>query len=217
VYAFDPSIFAAIRQTESYGEKALTDTLSTQLDDHRIRAVRYRGRWLDVSEPWDLLTVNNALIRDQPPDQPQNTAIDDSAVVADATVLGDGVVVQPQAAVLGSVTLGDNVTVGAGAIVENSIVLPDSTVESGAIVNDCIVGANTTIGPNTTIEGGTADVVLDETVYQDVRFGGLTGDNATIGANVTVTPGAIIGNGAIVDSATRVTGRIEDDTHVTRG
>ena len=217
VYAFDPSIFAAIRQTESYGEQALTDTLSTQLDDQQIRAVRYQGRWLDVSEPWDLLTVNNALIEEGDAQSPQNAAIANSAAVADATVVGDGVVVQPQATVLGGVTLGDNVSVGAGAVVENSILLPDSTVESGAIVNDCIVGANAAIGPNTTVEGGTADVVLDDTVHRNVRFGGLTGDNADVGANVTVTPGAIVGNDATVDSATLVTGRIEDGSHVTRG
>ncbi|GAA0274652.1 sugar phosphate nucleotidyltransferase [Halobacterium noricense] len=217
VYAFDPSIFAAIRQTDSYGEQALTDTLSTRLDDQRIRAVRYRGRWLDVSEPWDLLTVNNALIKDREPQPPQNAAIDDSAVIADATVFGDGVVVHPQATILGGVTLGDNVSIGAGAVVKNAILLSDCTIESGAIVNDCIVGANASIGPNTTVEGGTADVVLDDTVYQDVRFGGLTGDNVDIGANVTIAPGSIVGNDATVDSATLVKGRIEDGSHVTRG
>lgn len=217
VYAFDPSIFAAIRQTESYGEQALTDTLSTRLDDQRLRAVRYRGRWLDVSEPWDLLTVNNALIENRELQPPRNAAIDESAVVADATVFGDGVVVHPQATILGGVTLGDNVSVGAGAVVKNAILLSDCTIESGAIVNDCIVGANASIGPNTTVEGGTADVVLDDTVYQDVRFGGLTGDNVDIGANATIAPGSIVGNDATVDSATLVAGRIEDGSHVTRG
>lgn len=217
VYAFDPSIFAAIRQTESYGEQALTDTLSARLDDQRIRAVRYRGRWLDVSEPWDLLTVNDALIADRDPQQPQHAAVDDSAVVADTTVVGDGVVVQPHATILGSVTLGANVSVGAGAVVKDAILLSDCTIDSGAVVNDCIVGANATVGPNTTVEGGAADVVLDETVYRDVRFGGMTGDNVDIGANVTVEPGAIVGNDATVDSATLLTGSIDDGSHVTRG
>ncbi|WP_353635065.1 sugar phosphate nucleotidyltransferase [Halobacterium sp. NMX12-1] len=217
VYAFDPSIFAAIRQTESHGEQALTDTLSTLLADQPIRAVQYRGRWLDVSEPWDLLTVNDALLADREPEPPQHAAIDDSAVIADETVFGDDVVVHPQAAVLGGVTVGDNVSVGAGAVVKNAILLSDCTIDAGAIVNDCIVGANTSIGANTTVEGGSADVVLDDAVHRDVRFGGLVGDNVTVGANATVVPGTIIGNGATVDSATRVAGRIEDGSHVTRG
>lgn len=217
VYAFDPSIFAAIRRTESYGELALTDTLVDHLDDCQLRAVRYEGRWLDVSEPWDLLTVNDALIADRGGSRRDDAAVDESAVVADAIVCGEGVVVHPQAAVLGGVALGDNATIGAGAIVENAILLPDSSVESGAVVNDCIVGANATIGPNTTVEGGRADVVLDDTVYRDVRFGGLTGDNVDVGAAVTVEPGAIVGNDATVDSATVVSGRVDDDSHVTRG
>ena len=217
VYAFDPSIFAAIRRTDSYGELALTDTLDEQLTDQQIRAVRYDGRWLDVSEPWDLLAVNDALIADGHFGQPEDARIDESAVVADATVCGEDVVVHPQAAVLGGVTLGDNVRVGPGAVVENSILLPDSTIETGATVNDCIVGANTTIGPNTTIEGGTTDVVIGDTVHQNVRFGALAGDNVDIGGNVTIEPGAIVGNDTTVDSATVVTGRVSDNSHVMRG
>ncbi|MUV59461.1 sugar phosphate nucleotidyltransferase [Halobacterium sp. CBA1126] len=217
VYAFDPSIFAAIRRTESYGEQALTDTLSEELDDQQIRAVRYRGRWLDVSEPWDLLAVNSALIDGRSPQHRESATIADSAVVTDNTVIGDGVVVHPNATILGGVTLGDNVSVGAGAVVKNAILLSDCTIESGAIMTDCIVGANASLGPNTTVEGGTADVVLDDTVYRDVRFGGLTGDNVDVGANVTVAPGAIVGNDATVDSGTLVAGRIDDGSHVTRG
>ncbi|MUW13235.1 NTP transferase domain-containing protein [Halorubrum sp. CBA1125] len=219
VYAFTPDIFGAIRQIDSHGEQALTDALKPFIEDRRLRAVRYRGLWLDVSEPWDLLTVNDALIsaRGPPESTAESATIDDTAVVADAAVLGDGTTVHPQAAVLQSTTAGDNVSVGPGAIIENAILLPDATVQAGAVVRDCIVGANTTIGPNTTIEGGTTDVVLDDTVYQDVSFGALVGDNVAIGGNVTVAPGAIVGNNATVEGATRVSGRIADSSHVQRG
>ena len=217
VYAFDPSIFAAIRQTDSPGEEALTDTLSEHLDSQQLHAVRYRGRWLDVSEPWDLLSVNDALIRNGASTNADTASIDVSATVADAAILADGVAVHPQATVLGSVTLGANASVGAGAIVKNSILLPDVTIKPGAVVTDCIVGANTTIGANTTVEGGAADVVLDDTVHRGVQFGGLVGDNATIGADVTVEAGTLVGNDTTVETATVVSGRIDDDSHVVRG
>jgi len=217
VYAFNPDIFAAIRQTESHGEQALTDTISDIIDTQRVRSVQYRGMWLDVSEPWDLLEVNDSLIAYQGPVQDGVASIDDSAVVAEAAVLGDGVTVHPQAAVLKGVTLGDNVSVGPGAILENTVILEDATVQSSAVVNDCIVGANTTIGPNTTVEGGETDVVLDDSVYHDVTFGGMVGDNVSIGANVTVQPGSIVGNDATIDSGSRVSGRIEDESRIIRG
>lgn len=217
VYAFLASIFSAIRQTESRGEQALTDTLVDLVQEERLRAVQYRGMWLDVSEPWDLLEVNNSLIAYRDTSEAGAATIDESAVIAEAAIVGDGVSVHPQAAVLRSVTLGDNVQVGPGVVLENSVVLSDVTIKAGAVVNDCIVGANTTIGPNTTIEGGQTDVVLNDTVYHDVIFGGFIGDNVEIGGNATIQPGSIIGNNAIIDSASLVSGKIDDGSHVQRG
>ena len=218
VYAFDPDIFAAIRGTENEpGEQALTDTLSQYIEDRRLRAVKYRGMWLDVSEPWDLLEVNDSLIADEAPAGTDPASVDDSAVVAEAAIVGEGVTVHPQAAVLRGVTLGDNVSIGPGVLLENAVILSDVTLKNGAVVTDCIVGANTTIGPNTTVEGGETDVVLDDTVYRDVTFGGMLGDNVDVGGNVTVRPGTIVGNDATVGSAALVSGRIDDNTHVERG
>ena len=219
VYAFGPEIFAAIRRIETHGEQALTDALDTFIDDQRLEAVRYQGTWLDVSEPWDLLTVNTALLGTERSSNtiPENATIDPSAVVRESTTIGENTVVHPQAAVLDGVSLGENVSVGAGAIVKNAIILSDATIKSGSVMTDCIVGANTTLGSNTTVEGGHADVVLSDTVYHDITLGGLIGDNVAGGGNVTITPGTIVGNNATLDSGTYVSGRIDDRSHVQRG
>jgi glucose-1-phosphate thymidylyltransferase len=60
-------------------------------------------------------------------------------------------------------------------------------------------------------------VVLDDTVYHDITFGGLLGDNVSTGGNVTIQPGTIVGNGATLGSGTLVSGRIDDSQEVTRG
>jgi glucose-1-phosphate thymidylyltransferase len=217
VYAFKPSIFSAIRQTDSHGEQALTDTLSTLTDEQTLQAVRYRGRWLDVSEPWDLLEVNNAVLSEENRPQGERTNIDKTAAVADKIVLSDGVTVHPQAAIRAGVTVCENVSIGAGAVIENSILLPDVTLNPGAVVKDCIVGANATIGANTTIEGGVSNIVLKDTVHRNIQFGGLIGDNTTIGANVTIDPGTLIGNEVSIESGSTVSDTIEDTTHIRRG
>ncbi|AZH24770.1 sugar phosphate nucleotidyltransferase [Haloplanus aerogenes] len=218
VYAFGPEIFAGIRRIETHGEQALTDALATFIDDRRLEAVRYQGTWLDVSEPWDLLTVNNALLRDRSEDAISESAtIDTSAVVRNPVAIGENTVIHPQAVVLDGVSLGDNVSIGAGSILKNTIILSDVTIKSGTVMTDCIVGANTTLGPNTTVEGGHADVVLSDTVHHDVTLGGLIGDNVAGGGNVTITPGTIVGNTTTLDSGTYVSGRIDDGSHVQRG
>lgn len=217
VYAFTPDIFSAIRRTETRGEQALTDALSEYVAERQLHAVTYRGVWQDISEPWDLLSMNETLIQQRDGDIPETAAIDPSAVVAETAVVGEGVTVHPQAAVLDGVTLGDNVRVGPGAILQDTVILSDATINAGVALTDCIVGANTTIGANTTVGGGRSDIVLDETVYHDVTFGGLLGDNVTVDGNVTIHPGTIVGNNATLGSGTLVSGRVADGQHVTRG
>jgi NDP-sugar pyrophosphorylase family protein len=221
VYMFGPDIFAAIRQTESHGELALTRTLRNYAKTHSLRAIPYDGLWGDVSHPWDLLWLNSYVSDKQVSIDDSDTArsahVAPTAVIHDDVMMGEDVTVLSGAVVLRGTSLGENVTVGANAVVEDAVIFPDATIEPGAVVRDCIVGANATIGPNTTIEGGVTDVTLGETVYRDVTFGGLVGDNAEIGGNVTVTPGTILGEGVTAESGTTLRERTQDGAIVRRG
>lgn len=221
VYAFGPDIFSAIRQTDGHDEQALTTTLQTRSEIHPVRAIRYDGFWGDVSYPWDLLWLNSYILdqhrstRESESHQSANIAV--SAIVHDDVVLERGATIQPGAAVLRGTAIGKNATVGVNAVIEDAVIFPDATIGAGAVVRDCIVGANATIGPNTTIEGGSADLILDDNIHHDVNFGGIVGDNAYLGGNVVVTPGTIIGESVTADSGTVVNGQIEDNALVQRG
>lgn len=209
VYALPPEIFAALRETDHQGEHALTATLSELGATRQVRVVRYRGRWLDVSEPWDLLAVNGAILANARTGPHETATVAPSAVVAGDTLLAAGSTVHPNATIRSGVTIGENVQVGPSVVVENSLVLEGATLEPGTVVTDCVVSANATIGANTTIAGGTTTVTLNDTVYHDVLFGGLVGDNVTVGANTTVRPGAIVGNDATIEDGAIVDDRIE--------
>ena len=216
VYGFEPSIFDAIRATPTeHGELAITSTLARIADDRPIRAVRYRGRWLDVSHLWDLLDVNAAVLSDADgngSDDPRP----DRAVAAD-TAIGDDVAIGPNATVGGSTAIGDNVTIESNAVVSNAVVFPDTVIESGAVVRDAIVAENAAIGANATITGEPTTVVVDGEVHEDVDLGGVVGDNATVGSGAVVDPGTVGGDGATVDHGCSVGGRIESVAIVRRG
>lgn len=216
VYAFGPEILAAIRETTTAGELGITTTLETFLETHPVRALTYRGPWLDVTRPWDVLAVNGQVLDEHGGSRGTNVRIDPAAGVAALTALDDGSTIQPGAVVLRGSSLGTNVTVGPNAVVENAVVLPDATVGAGAVLRDCIVGANTVVGPNTTIEGGTADVVLEDTVHRDVRLGAMIGDNASLGGAVTLAPGTVVGNDAEIASGAVVDGHVAPGVTVTR-
>ncbi|RLM57155.1 glucose-1-phosphate thymidylyltransferase [Halobellus sp. Atlit-31R] len=215
VYGLGESIFEQLCETETEGELAIT----TVLQDHResLRAVPFDGLWLDVSYHWDILSVNSrALDRFDAPESEMAT-IHDSATVVEGAAIGSDVRIRPNATVLPGTSLGDNVEVGSNAVVSNAVVLSDATVDDGAVVRDCVVGENASIGPNTTVEGGETDVVIDGAVHEDVRLGGVVGDNAVLGGGVTLSPGTVLGNYAQVESGCNVSGWIENDAVVRRG
>lgn len=217
VYGLGPEMFSALRETDVEGELGLTAPLTDGLDQRPVRPVRYRGLWVDVTTPWDLVDVNARIVDHLDPEHADSASIAESAVIAPASVVGENSVVRPNATVMPGTVIGPNVSVGPNVVLENTVVLPDATFEPGVTLADCVVGANAHVGPGTVAEGGRADVTLDDTVHDDVLFGGLVGDNSRLGGNVTIAPGTVLGNDATVGSGARLDGRYESDIHVVHG
>lgn len=217
VYAFGPEIFAALRNTNTEGELGLPATLRAHMDDHPVRVCTYDGYWFDVTRPWDLLTASGRLLDERAHPVATDPTVHETATVVGGTAIGDNTTVRPNATVLRNAAIGDNVSVGANSVVENAIVMDDVTIDPSTTVRDCIVGANATIGTGTIAEGGRTDVLLDDTLHRDVRFGGIVGDNATVGGHVTVAPGTRLGNGSTVESRCVLEGRYDPRSTICRG
>ena len=216
VYGFTGEIFEAIGAIDAgpEGEFRLTDAIN-RLTDAGVRAVRYDGRWLDVSHPWDLLAVTGRLLDTE--GGVTAGRIGEGAVVSDAAQLAETAAIGTSAVVGRATTVGANARIGANATVERSVVLPDATVEAGAVLRDCIVGANGHLGANVTVPGGDGRVILAGDVYESVRLGGVVGDNATVGGGATLEPGTILGDSVDVAPGVTVGDTIGDDVVVRRG
>lgn len=213
VYGFDDSIFEAIQATPAErGELAITTTLDQLAGNRSIRAIRYHGLWLDVSNLWDLLAVNAAVINRT--DQ-NNTSVDSNT--ARDTVIGSDVTLGRNATVGGGTAVGDNVTIESNAVLSNTVVFSDVIIEAGAVVRDAIIAGNARIGANATIAGGSTRMIVEDTIHDDVELGGVVGDNATLGSGVTINPGTVVGDGATVDHGVSLRGRIDSDAIVRRG
>ena len=217
VYGFSPDVFDAIRETHTPGELAITATLDDLAATETLSAVRYDGRWLDVSNLWDLLTVNAALIGDSGASDADGPTFGDSVTVADDAALAGNVRVGPNVTIGGSTAVGSNATVEAGAVVENAVIFPDAVIGAGAVVRDAIVAGNARIGPNATVAGGPATVVVGDAVHRGVELGGVVGDNATVGSGATLADGAVVGDDVTADAGVVIDGRIESGAVVRRG
>lgn len=214
VYAFDRSIFDAIDRIDSGvdGEYKLTDAINALADEQSVAAVRYDGWWLDVSYPWDLLSVaGRVLDREAEATAPEtNGYVAQGAHIADSASIGEHTVVGR-----GS-SIGQNVRIGPNATVERSVVFPDTTIGAGAVLKDCIVGANASVGANSTIPSGESTVIIDGELHEGVRFGGVVGDNATVGGAAILAAGAILGDGVTVGPGASVSGTVDDGVEIRR-
>ncbi|UWG48106.1 N-acetylglucosamine-1-phosphate uridyltransferase [Halanaeroarchaeum sp. HSR-CO] len=214
VYGFERSIFDVIRETNSQGagEVELTTALNSIAKKDALTAVQYRGQWLDVSYPWDLLTVTGSLVEGDGQDHDRT-----GASVANDIAIGKDVRIGSNSTVRSRVALGANVSIGANVVLSNTVVLPDATIADGAVLRDAIVGENTVVGPNTTIVGGESKIVVDDEVHRDVRLGGVIGDNSRVGGGVTVAPGTIVGENARIGTGVTIDDRVPPNTEVRRG
>ena len=214
-YRFDTHVFDDIREVSSGGEMTLTDAVVRQTKEGNVQAV-YTDGWNDISHLWDVLRVNAEMVgngkTDERPDA--GKGVHPTAHVADAVALGRNVRVGPNATILPGTSLGDNVSVGAGAVVANSVLFADSDVGENAVVRDCVVAANGSFGPNATVEGGKADVVVESELYQNVRLGGVVGDNSTVAGGACLNPGTVLGNDVRILTGATVDGRVESGTVV---
>ncbi|ALG81782.1 bifunctional sugar-1-phosphate nucleotidylyltransferase/acetyltransferase [Halanaeroarchaeum sulfurireducens] len=217
VYSFGPDIFQAIEETSSPGELALTDVLNRYGESHPVRAVTYDGTWLDVSRPWDLLPVNEALLGEDESPSAETAEVHPEAVVHDRTALGDDVRIHANATIQQGVSIGDNVHVGPNVTIQNAIVMADTTIEAGSVIRDAIIAENVDIGPNVTIPGGKTTVCLHDTIHEDVRLGAVIGDNVSIGGAVSIASGGQIGTGSRVSMGSFVAESIGPETLVTQG
>lgn len=216
-YVFDERVFDVIRdviETED-GDFGMATTLQRLADSGGLSAVLHRETWQDLTYPWDLLTTNATMLRGRTIDTDRRGVHETAAVTGDVA-LGEGVSVGPNGSVLPGTSLGRNVRIGANATLANCIVMDGAQIGDGAVLHDCIVGEAASIGPNATVEGGPADIVVDDTLHHDIGLGGVVADRSTLRGNVTLTPGTIVGRGVVADCGTVLQGRIASGEKVRR-
>jgi UDP-N-acetylglucosamine diphosphorylase / glucose-1-phosphate thymidylyltransferase / UDP-N-acetylgalactosamine diphosphorylase / glucosamine-1-phosphate N-acetyltransferase / galactosamine-1-phosphate N-acetyltransferase len=217
VYAFEPSIFEAIRRSEPRaGEQSLVDGITTLLEaGDEVRGVVSEGTWIDATYPWDLLRIADDLLEDGEERRiAASASVHEDATVLEPVVIDDDCVVGPGAVVGPNVCLGENVTVGSNATVERSVLDADTRVDNGATLRDCVTGRGVEIGPNSTVAGGPGDVEIGDRVHRETILGAVLADHVRDVGGVTYEPGTVVGHGAVCHGGSTVGGTIVADAEV---
>ena len=198
MYMFEKSVFEAIEKTElsGRGEYEITDSIRIMIENGvKIKAFRLSS-WNTLGYPWDLLDINQALLKRTGSIIGDNVDIRPGSYIEHPVAIGDGSIIGPNCYIRKYSSIGKNCKVGNAVEIKNSIIMDNSFVSHLSYVGDSVVGSNCNIGAGTIFANLRLDdknikmVIKNEKIDSGMRkLGAFVGDNVKFGVNVTLMPG----------------------------
>ncbi len=221
IYAFSKDFF---KYTENVLD--IPDVLNNMLaEGHSIKAVETGGTWLDVVYPWDIISLNDAILKNI--EVGLGGTIEDGVIVKGKVMVGEGTVIRagsciygpavigrgcdigPYVCVMPSTSIGDNVVLASFTQIKNSVIGNDINMGPGCFISDSVIDKGCVIKGRFTALGGPSEVrVNDESPA--INVGVIMGEDCKIESNVTAQPGVIVGNYSQVQLMKLISGRLPD-------
>ena len=142
-----------------------------------------------------------------------------SVTVLKSVYLGRNIIIGAGADIRNSAFLRENVIIGDGCVLGNSceaknvIMFNNSQAPHFNYLGDCILGYKAHIGAGVIMSNLKLDKSLIEVKCEDgniptnlKKFGGIIADNAEVGCNSVINPGAIVARGSFVMPTSSVMG-----------
>ena len=133
------------------------------------------------------------------------TLLEDGVMIKGPAIIGSHCQIRHNAYIRENVIIGDHCTVGNATEVKNSLFFNHAQAPHFNYVGDSILGFKAHIGAgvkisNFTLFGASVSVEIDGKPFDTGlrKFGALLGDGCEIGCNAVLSPGSIIGRGAMI-------------------
>lgn len=192
---------------------------------HQIAALETDGFWQDAVYPWDILTLNDMILRKIAPSL--GGTIEDSARIKGQVSVGDGTVIRSGSYIVGPAIIGENCEIGPNVCIFPSTSLGNSvSVSPFSVLRNCSVANNVDIGPGSSIQdsivaGGSIigshfaarsseSTMLVEGEYHQVTMGAIIGSYCEFGDNVITEPGTIVGNNCRIKALKVLSNNVPD-------
>ncbi|HUU64552.1 MAG TPA: bifunctional sugar-1-phosphate nucleotidylyltransferase/acetyltransferase [Dehalococcoidales bacterium] len=225
IYALTTEVFDFIEP-----ELDLPDVLNKMIaQGNRIRAMETGGTWLDVVYPWDILNLNDAILRQIQASSGgtieagvslkgqvsvgKDTVIRSNSYIVGPVVIGDGCDIGPNACLLPATSIGNNVVISPFTEMRNSVIGDDVSIGPGCIIEDSVIDKGCIIKGHFTACSGLEEVRINHESHQ-VSVGAMLGEGCNLGNSVVAQPGVIVGNYSQVQPLKLISGRLPDGSLV---
>jgi UDP-N-acetylglucosamine diphosphorylase/glucosamine-1-phosphate N-acetyltransferase len=221
-------IYAFTREIFEFTENVLDipDALNNKIAaGYTIQALETEGTWLDIVYPWDVISLNNAILKKTSVNLGGTiesgvslrgnvvigggTVIRSGSTIRGPVVIGSGCAIGPHVNIMPATSIGDNVVISSFTEIKNSVIGNDVHIGTGCIISDSVIDNGNVIKGRFTAVGGRSEVMINgESPAIDV--GVIMGEECNVDSNVTVQPGAIIGNYCEIQMSKTITGKLPD-------
>lgn len=225
IYAFTTEIFSFIE-----AQFDIPDVLNNMLaQGEPINAQKTDGTWLDIVYPWDILSLNDAVLRQIQTNLGgtietgvslkglvsvgKDTIIRSNSYIAGPVVIGNNCDIGPNVCILPATSIGDNVVISPFSNVKNSVISDDISIGPSCIIQDSVIDSGCVIKGHFTACSGEAEVKINSE-HHLVNIGAMLGEGCSLGNNVVAQPGVIVGNHCQVQALKLLSGRLPDKSLV---
>jgi len=225
IYAFTTEIFSFIE-----AQLDIPDALNNMLaQGYPISAQEADGTWLDVVYPWDILSLNDAVLRQIRTNLGgtietgvslkglvsvgKDTVIRSNSYIVGPVVIGNNCDIGPNVCILPATSIGDNVVISSFSNVKNSVIGNDVNIGPGCIIQDSVIDNGCIIKGHFTAYSGEAEVKINGE-HHLVNVGVMLGEGCSLGNGVVAQPGVIVGNHCQVQALKLLSGRLPDKSLV---
>ena len=225
IYAFTTEIFNFVE-----AELDIPDVLNKMLaQGEPISAQETDGTWLDVVYPWDILSLNDAVLRQTQAklggiieagvsvkelvSAGEDTVIRSGSYIVGPVVIGASCDIGPNVCILPATSIGNNVIISSFSQIKNSVIGDDVNIGPGCIIQDSVIDKGCIINGHFTASSSEADVEVNGE-HQLVNIGAMLGEGCSLGNGVVAQPGVIVGNYSQVQALKLISGRLPDKSLV---
>ncbi len=225
IYAFTREVFNFI-DTE-LGIPDVINNMTAQ--GYAISALETDGTWLDVVYPWDILSLNDAILRQIPASLGgtiesgvsvkgqvsigKDTVIRSNSYIVGPVIIGENCDIGPNVCILPATSIGDNVVVSPFSEIENSVIGDDVSIGPSSIIQGSVIDESCVIQGRFTACSGEVEVRVNGE-YHLVNVGAMLGVGCNLGSSVVAQPGVIVGNYSQVQATKLISGKLPDRSSV---
>jgi len=225
IYAFNREFFDFIGE-----ELDIPDVLNNMLaQGQAINAQETVGTWLDVVYPWDILSLNEIVLKQIPANLGgtieegvsvkgsvvigKDTVVRSNSYLVGPVVIGEECDIGPNVCLMPSTSLGNNVVIAPFSEIDNSVIGDDVSIGTGSIIQDSVIDKGCVIRGHFSAGSGQAEVKIDGE-HHLVSVGAMLGVGCNLGNNVVAQPGVIVGNHSQIQAMKLINGWLPDKSLV---